>query len=78
MRRLALDVWPRFAVRQSVPAPQAAEMEWITVWSADPADVPPGAVLCPAQAMQTQTCGTCGLCWHSRRSVAFLMHGRKP
>ena len=70
------DFWPRFAVRASVPEKNHDDMEWITVWSADPADVPDGAVLCPAQREQSETCGTCGLCWHSRKSIAFLLHGR--
>ena len=74
---LVEEFWPRFAIRRSVPAKENDDMEWITIWSADPADVPDGAVLCPAQAEQSATCGTCGLCWHSRKSIAFLLHGRE-
>ena len=76
VHQLAHDFWPRFAVRASVPAKIDDELEWITVWSADRVDVPEGAVLCPAQAEKSTTCGACGLCWHSTKSVAFLLHGR--
>ena len=32
------------------------------------------AVLCPAQTGATDCCGTCALCWHSQRSIAFRRH----
>jgi hypothetical protein len=37
-------------------------------------DVHPEAIPCPAQTGATDCCGTCGLCWHSRRSIAFARH----
>jgi hypothetical protein len=37
-------------------------------------DVHPDAIACPAQADATDCCGTCGLCWHSRRSISFARH----
>lgn len=34
----------------------------------------PQAIACPAQTEATDCCATCGLCWHSRRSIAFARH----
>ena len=31
-------------------------------------------VICPAQLKQTDCCATCGLCWHSDQTIAFLRH----
>lgn len=31
-------------------------------------------VVCPAQTGKTDCCGTCGFCWHSDRTIAFLRH----
>jgi hypothetical protein len=31
-------------------------------------------VICPAQTKKTDCCATCGLCWHSDRTIAFLRH----
>jgi hypothetical protein len=33
------------------------------------------AITCPAQTNKTECCGTCTLCWSSRKSVAFEQHG---
>jgi hypothetical protein len=32
------------------------------------------AIPCPAQTGATDCCATCGLCWHSRRSISFARH----
>lgn len=32
------------------------------------------AIICPAQTYKTDCCGTCGLCWQSKRPIAFLEH----
>lgn len=37
----------------------------------------PGAIVCPAQTGRTQNCGTCALCWSTRRPIVFHDHGRK-
>jgi hypothetical protein len=37
-------------------------------------DHDPQAIPCPAQTEATECCGTCGLCWHSMRSIAFARH----
>jgi hypothetical protein len=36
--------------------------------------VPPDAILCTEQIARTESCSTCGLCWHSKRRVAFVQH----
>ena len=36
------------------------------------ASVPSDAVLCPFETGQTDTCGTCGLCWTTAKRIAFL------
>lgn len=33
-----------------------------------------GALVCPAQTGRTDCCGTCALCWQSRRDITFLRH----
>lgn len=32
------------------------------------------AIICPAQTGGTDTCATCGLCWHTDRNIAFKAH----
>jgi hypothetical protein len=31
-------------------------------------------IICPAQTGRTANCGTCGLCWGTKRPIAFLAH----
>ena len=31
-------------------------------------------IICPAQTGKTQCCATCGFCWHSDKTIAFLRH----
>lgn len=31
-------------------------------------------IVCPEQTGKAKTCGNCGLCWHSDRTIAFLRH----
>jgi hypothetical protein len=60
--------WGRFAVRYSgadLPL-KAAE-----VCGSDTDSL---AVPCPAQSGATDCCATCGLCWHSTRSISFRRH----
>lgn len=59
----------RFAIRLSNAA---GEMSTISV--EHPRQVPADAILCPQQIGKTRSCGTCGLCWHTTRRVAFLQH----
>jgi hypothetical protein len=39
-----------------------------------PGEADRAAELCPAQTGGTDCCGTCALCWHSDRSIAFKRH----
>lgn len=67
---MTLEHWDRFAPRFS-----GAAMPTRTAMVVDsPADVPAGAILCPAQLGKTERCGTCALCWQSTRPIAFLRH----
>lgn len=60
----------RFAIRFS----NAPVDEDSTVSIEHPVQKPADATICPAQTGKTESCGTCGLCWHSRRRIAFLQH----
>lgn len=37
-------------------------------------DAPVNSIVCPEQTGATAACATCGLCWHTRRNIAFLEH----
>lgn len=67
---LVEEKWHRFAIRFS----NAPVDECSTVSIEHPIQRPPDAIVCPAQTGKTESCGTCGLCWHSRRRIAFLQH----
>lgn len=60
----------RFRVRFS----DAPVDECSTVSIEHPRQKPADAIICPAQTGATDSCGTCGLCWHTRRRIAFLTH----
>lgn len=63
------ESWPRFAMRRSGAG---GDMGAIVIedLEADRGD----AILCPAQTGKTDCCATCGLCWQTRRGIAFLRH----
>lgn len=67
---LVLREWGRFSVRFS----NAPVDECATVSIEHPIQKPDDAIICPAQTGKTESCGTCGLCWHTRRRIAFLQH----
>jgi hypothetical protein len=67
---LVVREWGRFSIRFS----NAPVDECSTVSIEHPVQKPDDAVLCPAQVGKTESCGTCGFCWNSRRRVAFLQH----
>lgn len=69
---LVLREWEtgRFRVRFS----DAPVDECSTVSIEHPRQKPADAIICPAQTGKTESCGTCGLCWHTRRRIAFLTH----
>lgn len=67
LHRLVTSDWERFAIRFS-------GMDGPLLGSQLLPDAHPDAVQCPAQTDATDCCGTCGLCWQSKRSIAFARH----
>jgi hypothetical protein len=68
--RLFCERWDRFAIRFS-----DAPMEEISTASIEhPYQKPEDAVICPEQMGQTESCSTCGLCWQTRKRIAFIHH----
>jgi len=65
-----LKNWDRFALRFS----NAPIDECSTVTIEHPYQRPADAILCPAQIGKTESCSTCGLCWQTKRRIAFLQH----
>ena len=69
VRELVREQPERFRIRFSnAPAelgPSAVTVEYAA---------PPGAILCPAQMHQTETCSTCALCLTTEKQIAFIQH----
>ncbi|MCK1577850.1 hypothetical protein [Bradyrhizobium sp. 174] len=74
--QLVMAEWGRFCIRFS----NAPVDECSTVSIEHPRQKPDDAIICPAQmqsktkrgATQAQSCGSCALCWSTRRRIAFL------
>jgi hypothetical protein len=69
----------RFAIRFSNAPFRFPYPATITVESA--AQIPADAILCPEQIGKTESCSTCGLCWHTDKAncamlprIAFIQH----
>lgn len=60
--------WDRFAIRFS--GRDAPDMGAVVIGADDKAQ----HIICPAQQNKTDCCGTCGLCWHSKKTINFLRH----
>jgi hypothetical protein len=60
--------WDRFAIRFSGGGPELPSTEVV-----DRADQARG-IVCPAQSDENRSCATCGLCWHSKKTVSFVRH----
>ena len=67
---LTYEKWGRFNMRFS----NAPIDECSTISIDHPIQKPADAIICPAQTGKTESCGSCGLCWHSKRRIAFLQH----
>ncbi len=65
---LATTRWARFAVRLS----GFDELNFGAV--VVDRDEGTDHIICPAQSGGTECCATCGLCWQSVRTIAFLRH----
>lgn len=63
------EQWGRFAVRHS-GSPIGVRANVYEKAS----QVPVGEIVCPAQINKTKSCATCGLCWQTKRPIAFLKH----
>lgn len=70
---LADEMWERFSMRFSGGYQPPHVARAITVQSAEEARAA-DAIVCPAQIGRVANCGACGLCWHSKRTIAFLEH----
>jgi len=64
--------WDRFAIRFSNS--DLALRSANTIYRQPESTVVSEGVICPAQLNRTETCGTCGLCWHSEKNIAFVAH----
>ena len=69
---LRSEQWGRFAVRTSNAGLQRFGAN--TIYREPEGTVVPEGVVCPAQTDRTECCGTCGLCWQSEKSIAFIAH----
>lgn len=69
---MARDSWDRFAVRTSNGKTDTRTTR--TLYEPDLAGVVDGAIVCPAQTVQSECCATCALCWQTQRPIAFLNH----
>lgn len=65
---MAVARWDRFALRQS----GRSENSYGSV--VVPKEGRSKHLVCPAQTGKTECCATCGLCWQSRRTIAFRSH----
>ena len=70
VNRLRGTQWDRFAIRSS----NGARHNMATVSIGSVESRPASAFVCPEQTGQTRCCATCGLCWSTRKNVAFLEH----
>jgi hypothetical protein len=64
--------WDRFAIRFS-NAPMPFDLP-ATITIRVKHQMPADAIICPEQDGKTESCSTCGLCWGSRKRIAFLEH----
>lgn len=65
---MAVADWQRFAIRFS----GLAAVELGSVLQGNPGF--DQAIQCPAQTEATDCCATCGICWHSKRTIGFERH----
>lgn len=63
--------WNRFAIRTS-----GAKTGTRTLVIEEESEAPDGAIICPAQTVTriSVSCGTCALCWQTKKPIAFLRH----
>jgi hypothetical protein len=75
LREVIRKRWKRFAVRSSGRHLSDSRRFWAPHTKVIHNESEAGnAIVCPAQTYKTDCCGTCGLCWNSKRPIAFLEH----
>jgi hypothetical protein len=72
VKKLRTEQWERFAVRTSNQGLKRYGAN--TIHREPEAGTVPEGIVCPAQTDRTECCGTCGLCWQTKRSIAFIAH----
>jgi hypothetical protein len=72
IKKLRTEQWDRFAVRTSNQ--ELKRYGANTVHREPETGTVPEGIVCPAQTERTECCGTCGLCWQTKRSIAFIAH----
>lgn len=58
--------WDRFAIRTS-GGPEGSVRALV-------GEAGEGQIACPAQTSKTESCGTCALCWGTKRDIVFREH----
>lgn len=75
LAELVKSHWDRFAIRFSNPRHLPFQDARTAVTFERNQKPPPGAIVCPQQLGKTESCSTCGLCWHGKpRTIAFILH----
>jgi hypothetical protein len=72
IKKLRTEQWERFAVRTSNQGLKRVGAN--TIHREPEGSVVAEGIVCPAQTERTECCGTCGLCWQTKRSIAFIAH----
>lgn len=70
--KLRYGRWDRFAVRTSNG--NAGEPRAVILGRVVSGPTHNGGIVCPAQTGATECCGTCGLCWGTKKEIVFLNH----
>lgn len=68
LNTMSVEMWGRFAIRFSnSKMPERATASARKIEDALP-------IVCPAQTGASECCGTCGLCWGTKKNITFLVH----
>lgn len=72
IKKLRSEQWERFAIRTSNQGLKRFGAN--TIYREPEAGMVPEGIVCPAQTERTECCGTCGLCWQTKKSIPFIAH----
>ncbi|MGO1079934.1 GP88 family protein [Inquilinus sp. CA228] len=67
-------MWDRVAIRTSDSGGDANTYSAYSAQAARHWTAGGRAIICPQQQNKTECCGTCSLCWATRRPIVFLAH----